>query len=51
MSTKTRQVKAGNVLICGGGNGAGLLIKKGQQPQKVTGDLAQILIDEIHKML
>ena len=37
--------------ICGGGNGAGLLIKKGQQPQKVTGDLAQILIDEIHKML
>ena len=37
--------------ICGGGNGTGLLIKKGQQPQKVTGDLAQILIDEIHKML
>lgn len=37
--------------ICGGGNGAGLLIKKGQPPQKVTGDLAQILIDEIHKML
>ena len=32
-------------------NGTGLLIKKGQQPQKVTGDLAQILIDEIHKML
>ncbi len=25
--------------------------KKGQPPQKVTGDLAQILIDEIHKML
>ena len=37
--------------ICGGGNGAGLLIKKGQPPRKVTGDLAQILIDEIHKML
>ena len=37
--------------ICGGGNGAGLLIKKGQQPQKVTGDLAQILIDEIRQML
>ena len=37
--------------ICGGGNGAGLLIKKGQPPKKVTGDLAQILIDEIHKML
>lgn len=37
--------------ICGGGNGAGSAHQKGQQPQKVTGDLAQILIDEIHKML
>ena len=51
MSKKTRQVQIGSVRIGGGGNGAGLLIKKGQPPRKVTGDLAQILIDEIHKML
>lgn len=37
--------------ICGGGDGSGLLIRKGYPPRKVTGDLGDILIKEIHTLL
>ena len=33
------------------GGCAGLLIKKGEAPRKVTGDLAEILVSEIKAML
>ena len=45
------EAREADIGICGGGNGAGLLIKKGEAPRKVTGDLAQILVDEIKEML
>ena len=45
------EAREADVGICGGGNGAGLLIRKGEAPRKVTGDLAQILIDEIRTMM
>ena len=45
------EAREADIGICGGGNGAGLLIKKGEAPRKVTGDLAQILVDEIREML
>ena len=45
------EAREADVGICGGGNGAGLLIRKGEAPRKVTGDLAQILIDEIRTMI
>ena len=45
------EAREADIGICGGGNGAGLLIKKGEAPRKVTGDLAQILVDEIRNML
>ena len=45
------EAREADIGICGGGNGAGLLIKKGEVPRKVTGDLAQILVDEIKDML
>ena len=45
------EAREADIGICGGGNGAGLLIKKGEAPRKVTGDLAQILVDEIRGML
>ena len=45
------EAREADIGICGGGNGAGLLIKKGEAPRKVTGDLAQILVDEIRSML
>ena len=45
------EAREADIGICGGGNGAGLLIKKGEAPRKVTGDLAQILVDEIKDML
>ena len=45
------EAREADVGICGGGNGAGLLIRKGESPRKVTGDLAQILIDEIRAMM
>ena len=44
------EAREADIGICGG-NGAGLLIKKGEAPRKVTGDLAQILVDEIRSML
>ena len=45
------EAREADIGICGGGNGAGLLIKKGEAPRKVTGDLAQVLVDEIRSML
>ena len=45
------EAREADIGICGGGNGAGLLIKKGEAPRKVTGDLAQILVDEIKLMM
>ena len=36
--------------IAGGGNGCGLLFRKGEEPVKITGDLAEILIAEAKKM-
>ncbi len=44
------EAREADIGICGGGNGTGLLIKRGEAPRKVTGDLAQILVDEIHAM-
>ena len=34
-----------------GGKDGGALFKKGEKPRTVRGDLAEILLDEIHKML
>ena len=45
------EAREADIGICGGGNGVGLLIKKGEAPRKVTGDLAQILVDEIRTMI
>ena len=45
------EAREADIGICGGGNGAGLLIKKGEAPRKVTGDLAEILVAEIKTML
>ena len=45
------EAREADIGICGGGNGTGLLIRKGEEPRKVTGDLSQILIDEIRQML
>ncbi|MBQ4264632.1 MAG: flavodoxin-dependent (E)-4-hydroxy-3-methylbut-2-enyl-diphosphate synthase [Clostridia bacterium] len=45
------EAREADIGICGGGNGAGLLIKKGEAPRKVVGDLAEILVSEIKTML
>ncbi len=45
------EAREADIGICGGGEGIGLLIKRGEAPRKVTGDLAQALIDEIRAML
>ena len=45
------EAREADIGICGGGNGAGLLIKKGEAPRKVVGDLAEILVAEIRAML
>ena len=45
------EAREADIGICGGGNGAGLLIRKGEAPRKVTGDLAEILVSEIRTML
>lgn len=45
------EAREADIGICGGGHGAGLLIKRGEAPRKVTGDLAQILVEEIHAMM
>ena len=38
------EAREADIGICGGGHGTGLLIKKGEAPRKVTGDLAQTLV-------
>ena len=40
-----------DVGICGGGNGTGLLIRKGFPPRKISGDLCEALINEVYSML
>ncbi len=45
------EAREADIGICGGGNGAGLLIRKGEAPRKVTGDLAQILVDETRMIM
>ncbi|MBQ7486422.1 MAG: flavodoxin-dependent (E)-4-hydroxy-3-methylbut-2-enyl-diphosphate synthase [Clostridia bacterium] len=45
------EAREADIGICGGGNGAGLLIKKGQAPRKVTGDLGALLVEEIRRMV
>lgn len=37
--------------IAGGGDGSGVLLRKGRPPRKVEGDLFQILMDEIREVL
>ncbi len=45
------EAREADIGICGGGNGKGLLIRKGKEPVTVSGDLADTLIREIHEML
>ena len=45
------EAREADIGICGEGNGNGLLIRKGQIPRKISGDLAQILIAEIKQMI
>ena len=40
-----------DVGIAGGGNGMGMLFVKGQEPEKVQGDLAEILIRKVRAMV
>ena len=44
------EAKEADVGIAGGGNGKGALFVKGEPPQKVEGDLAQILIDTVKEL-
>ena len=44
------EAREADIGICGGGDGVGLLIRKGETPRKVTGDLAEVLIGEIRAM-
>jgi len=43
--------KEADVGIAGGGNGAGVLFVKGQEPEKVQGDLAEILIRKVRSLV
>ena len=43
--------KEADVGIAGGGNGAGVLFVKGREPEKVQGDLAEILIRKVRSMV
>ena len=45
------EAREADIGICGGNNGCGLLIRKGKEPRKVSGDLAKILVSEIRTML
>ena len=45
------EAREADIGICGGGDGTGLLIRKGYPPRKVVGDLSDILIREIRAML
>ena len=40
-----------DVGIAGGGNGSGVLFVKGQEPERVEGDLAEILIGKVREMV
>ena len=42
--------KEADVGIAGGGNGSGVLFVKGEEPRKVEGDLAEILIRKVREM-
>ena len=42
--------KEADVGIAGGGNGTGVLFVKGQEPVKVQGDLAEILIQKVREI-
>ena len=43
--------KEADIGIAGGGNGSGVLFRKGREPEKVTGDLAEILIRAVRDMI
>ena len=43
--------KEADIGIAGGGNGSGVLFRKGCEPEKVTGDLAEILIRAVRDMI
>ena len=43
--------KEADVGIAGGGNGDGVLFRKGREPEKVRGDLAEILIREVRRII
>ena len=45
------EAEEADVGICGGGNGTGLLIRKGFPPRKISGDLCEALINEVYSML
>ena len=45
------EAREADIGICGGGDGVGLLIRRGEPPRKVTGDLAEVLIGEIRAMM
>ena len=45
------EAREADIGICGGGNGTGLLIRKGESPKKIEGDLAKVLLNEISLML
>ena len=45
------EAREADIGICGGGNGDGLLIRKGENARKITGDLGEILISEIKEIV
>ncbi len=45
------EAREADIGICGGGDGVGLLIRKGKPPRKVEGDLTETLLREIRMML
>ena len=45
------EAREADIGICGGGRGEGLLIRKGEPPRRITGDLAEALLSEIRLIL
>lgn len=45
------EAREADIGIAGGDSNTAVLFKKGEQHQKITGDFAQILINEAHKLL
>lgn len=45
------EAREADIGIAGGGPDSAVLFKKGEPHRKITGDFAQILIDEVHKLL